>query len=212
MLSFYNRGRSSFSRSCTRFCASDSLLFSLVISLDCCEVCAFLTVSMNFSRFSWEYSAIAFKSSLISSMTTSALILCCVEQSVPTGIFEYAEQVYCELSFHCLPGEHTFSLHNPHNTSAWPLMCFLSIHLRIFLIASDPLDVIKGFLIHDRFLCVLEYCSLIFPDIMTFLILEMFSGFKVHRMTKVLSFLQNPYNSGGTPSIRIFDFIHPAFP
>ena len=91
-------------------------------------------------------------------------------------------------------------------------MCFSpSIRVSSY-IASDPLDVIKGFLIYDRLLCVLEYCPLIFPYIMAFLILEMLSGFEVHCMTKVLPLLQNPCNSGGTPSIRAFDFIHPAFP
>ena len=53
---------------------SANLFFNLVISLDCCEVCAFFTVSKNSSRFNCEYSATVFKSSSISSFNCQGAI------------------------------------------------------------------------------------------------------------------------------------------
>ena len=65
----------------------------------------------------------------------------------------------------------------------------LSPSVRISLdSAPDPLDVIKGLLIDDRFLRVLEYLPLGLVNVMALFILEVLSGLEVDRVSQVFRF------------------------
>ena len=71
-------------------------------------------------------------------------------------------------------------------------MCF-SPSIRVSTdILPDPLDIIKGFLINDRFLRVLKYCPVIFGYIMALFVLKMLSGLEINSVTKIFPLFQDP--------------------
>lgn len=122
-----------------------SCVFRLTISLDCRILYLSSHAQWTLPGSDGEYAIIAFNRSFISSITISALILCCVGECL-TRTFIPAENRYIvKDSFPLFTQFCHFCPHNRHNTSALSVDCFSPSSGYLADILPDSLDIIKGF-------------------------------------------------------------------
>ena len=72
-------------------------------------------------------------------------------------------------------------------------------------IASDFLHKVKGLLVDNRLMGVLKNRPFVLRHIMAFLVLEVFSGLEIDRMSEVFSLFQNFNHSRRTPAINVLE-------
>ena len=72
-------------------------------------------------------------------------------------------------------------------------------------LAADFLHKVKGLLVNDGFVGILENRPFVLRDIMAFFVLEMLSGLKVNGVSQILPLFQNIDDGGGTPAVYIFE-------
>ena len=72
-------------------------------------------------------------------------------------------------------------------------------------LAADFLHKVKGLLVDDRLMSILENCPFVLRNIMAFLVLEMLSGLKIVCVSQLLTIFQNVDDGGRTPAVHIFE-------
>src|SRR5699024_1897795 len=78
-------------------------------------------------------------------------------------------------------------------------------------IRPDALHIVKGFLVDDGLMGILENRPLAFVNIMAFLVLEVFAGLEIDGVAQVLPLLQDVHNGGRSPAVGVFDRLRPVY-
>ena len=74
-------------------------------------------------------------------------------------------------------------------------------------IPSDFLHKVKGLLVDDGFVGILENRPLVLRDIMTFLVLEMLSGLEIDGVSQIFTLFQNVADGGRTPAVLVLELL-----
>ena len=72
-------------------------------------------------------------------------------------------------------------------------------------IPTDFLHKVKGLLVNDRFMGILENCPFVLRDIMAFFVLEVLSGLEIDGVSQILTLFKNVADGGRTPAVHIFE-------
>ena len=78
-------------------------------------------------------------------------------------------------------------------------------------IPTDFLHKVKGLLVNDRLMGILENCPFVLRDIMAFLVLEVLSGLEIYGVSQIFTLFKNVADGGRTPAVHIFEslvFVH----
>ena len=78
-------------------------------------------------------------------------------------------------------------------------------------IPTDFLHKVKGLLVNDRLMGILENCPFVLRDIMAFFVLEVLSGLEIDGVSQILTLFKNVADGGRTPAVHIFEgliFVH----
>ena len=78
-------------------------------------------------------------------------------------------------------------------------------------IPTDFLHKVKGLLVNDSFMGILENRPFVLRDIMAFLVLEMLAGLEVDGVSQIFTLFKNVADGGRTPVVHIFEglvFVH----
>ena len=70
-------------------------------------------------------------------------------------------------------------------------------------IPTDFLHKVKGLLVNDRLMGILENCPFVLRDIMAFLVLEVLSGLEVDGVSQIFTLFKNVADGGRTPAVRM---------
>ena len=70
------------------------------------------------------------------------------------------------------------------------------------LLAADFLHKVKGLLVNDGFMSILENCPFVLRDIMAFLVLEVLSGLEVDGVSQIDFIIKNSRDGSVVPSVR----------
>ena len=63
-------------------------------------------------------------------------------------------------------------------------------------VSPDTLHIVKGFLVDDGLMGILENCPFAFVNIVAFLVLEVLAGLEIDGVAKVFPLFQDVYNGG----------------
>ena len=72
-------------------------------------------------------------------------------------------------------------------------------------IPTDFLHKVKGLLVNDRLMGILENCPFVLRDIMAFLVLEVLSDLEIDGVSQILTLFKNVADVGRTPAVHIFE-------
>ena len=70
-------------------------------------------------------------------------------------------------------------------------------------IPTDFLHKVKGLLVNDRLMGILENCPFVLRDIMAFLVLEVLSGLEIDGVSQIFTLFKNVADGGRTPAVRM---------
>ena len=68
-------------------------------------------------------------------------------------------------------------------------------------IPTDFLHKVKGLLVNDRLMGILENCPFVLRDIMAFLVLEVLSGLEIDGVSQIFTLFKKVADSGRTPAV-----------
>ena len=70
-------------------------------------------------------------------------------------------------------------------------------------IPTDFLHKVKGLLVNDSFMGILENRPFVLRDIMAFLVLEVLSGLEIDGVSQIFTLFKNVADGGRTPAVRM---------
>ena len=78
-------------------------------------------------------------------------------------------------------------------------------------ICPDTLHIVKGFLVDDGLMGILENRPLAFVNIVAFLVLEVLAGLEIDGVAQVFPLFQDVHNGGRSPAVGVFDRLRPVY-